>query len=892
MDAGLVDGFDGLARTFLCLLVLCSMMSLLAALGYATVNDHPSGNQTPTGPAIHVAQSQPVYLPADSDWPDGFCDRRGWRRFRVSARRRGPRSREEIEKERRELYERTCREVDLIVAEYHARLPRSAAKSIGAIYARYSTRFQDSVADQVRGILEDAVRLGIFIPREMIFFDLAVRGYKKHRVGLDQLREVLRKKQVGVLLLFATNRLFRKTYRTLEFVDQVHKGWGLRCIFVKSGVDTDDKRRWETLLAQQAMFDQFVVTMYVENIHGAHEGLLSKQLVFGTISYGYQGEPIPGQLTKRGKPRCKIVVDKETSEIVKRIFLWYVGDLDCTGDEPLSINEIVRKLNEDESIPLPPRCKSGEWTRLAVLRVLRNLRYRGVWQYGVTEATYVPDGDYVRQRMRAEPLQEVYLKDLDFISKDLWDRAQKRLAKEVRRRGRQPKDGDRQSRPRLLNGLFVCPEHDQILYVGGPHGRMMYCPSCNRLTEENRPLFTHLGRKTALRLTCQKLASLVVADGELVQDIIVACQREAEHAQKPNPRYLAQLLADRDRLTRSIDFTMRNPGETAEDQAESDRLLRQCRNERAGILLDIERYQAAEGESIVVPTEAEVRDLLARLGDLLVAAAEGGIDGEAAMARELIDELIDGKILLYQQGERKRGKGWLQRRFRLRLLSTAVHALLGQQPQVADEGMEVVIDYIRPKCYEDDLERAWQLYKQDVLCVEIAKELKCSKSKVTQLLKLAARKYGEELPDGRSRRGRLPKSQTETPLYRRIAADVATHVGEGLSDEAIARKFNTTGETIRKALRFHCRKHGLPIPTRKERRAALMRRAKERYDQGELIGVIAAEYGWSLRRMTLALRRYFADLGLTLPDGRTRRANLQGNNDADQNCGPNDERSG
>lgn len=48
---------------------------------------------------------------------------------------------------------------------------------------------------------------------------------------------------------------------------------------MKSGVDTNDERRWETMLAVQSMIDQFVVTMYVANIHSAHEGLLSKQRI-------------------------------------------------------------------------------------------------------------------------------------------------------------------------------------------------------------------------------------------------------------------------------------------------------------------------------------------------------------------------------------------------------------------------------------------------------------------------------------------------------------------------------------------------------------------------------------------------------------------------------------
>lgn len=69
---------------------------------------------------------------------------------------------------------------------------------MGAAYARYSTWHQDSAPAQVRGFLEDAIRMKIFVRRDMIFFDLAVRGSKNRRQGLDGLRAVLQKKKVQV----------------------------------------------------------------------------------------------------------------------------------------------------------------------------------------------------------------------------------------------------------------------------------------------------------------------------------------------------------------------------------------------------------------------------------------------------------------------------------------------------------------------------------------------------------------------------------------------------------------------------------------------------------------------------------------------------------------------
>src|SRR5208283_64602 len=177
--------------------------------------------------------------------------------------------------------------------------PRHRAQHIGAVYARYSSRFQQSVADQIRGCLEAAVKQGIFVPRENIFFDLAVRGSKQRRPGLDRLRATLESKDVRVLLIFTTNRLFRKTYKALQFVEEEVVGRGIRCQFVKSGVDTADEKRWRMLYQIQAMTDEFVVGMYADNIRAAHEGLLHKKLVFGTITFGYRAKEIPGQPTRR-----------------------------------------------------------------------------------------------------------------------------------------------------------------------------------------------------------------------------------------------------------------------------------------------------------------------------------------------------------------------------------------------------------------------------------------------------------------------------------------------------------------------------------------------------------------------------------------------------------------
>ncbi len=545
-----------------------------------------------------------------------------------------------------------------------------------------------------------------------------MRGFKKKRQGLDQLDQALRTKKATVVLLFATSRLFRKQYRTLEFVDQMHRGRDVRCIFVKSGVDTNDTERWQTILIAQSMIDQFVVSVNVANIQAAHEGLLKKQLVFGTLSFGYTGTPIADEYTNLGRPRCRIAIDPDTAQIVRQIFHWYV-------DEQLSIEAIICRLNGDSSIPLPPHASSGMWTRLALKNLLTNTRYRGLWRYGVTEAVYVPDGDYVKKKMRVEPLSKVHIEELRLVGDDIWFAAQTRLAKNRNGGGRPPKDGNRKARPQLLS--------------------------------------------------------------------------------------------------RSIELTRTSVGPTDEDEADARRTVLQQQKERARLQAEIGAVGSAERQRPRVPTQAEVEVMLRDLAGLLIAAANSDDDGEVARARQIIDLMTGGAIELHQMGERKAKRGWLQARFKLRLGAYLVQLASGQPASDAGSSIDVVIDIKRPRD-ETEMHRAWELYKQGQLAMEIAHALVCGKSKITKLLQNAAKAFGEPYVDGRTRRATLEKKHLEPPLYQEIADQVVELTKSQMYLDEIASHFKVDRNTITQSIRWWHEQRGLPVPDGRSRRIGLSRK--------------------------------------------------------------------
>jgi hypothetical protein len=93
-------------------------------------------------------------------------------------------------------------------------------------------------------------------------------------------------------------------------------------------------------------------------------------------------------------------------------------------------------------------------------------------------------------------------------------------------------------------------------------------------------LFSKPLRKVVLRLLCEKLAEVIRQDENLVERIISAAQAQAAAVQRPDESEVKGLEKSVAELTRKIDFNMRNPGETEEDEREIEETLRKLRRER------------------------------------------------------------------------------------------------------------------------------------------------------------------------------------------------------------------------------------------------------------------------------------------------------------------------
>ena len=111
------------------------------------------------------------------------------------------------------------------------------------------------------------------------------------------------------------------------------------------------------------------------------------------------------------------------------------------------------------------------------------------------------------------------------------------------------------------------------------------------------------------------------------------------------------------------------------------------------------------------------------------------------------------------------------------------------------------------------LERVLAMHHdQDMLCIDIAKAVGCSRSRMSKLLDMAYAQRGLPKPDGRSRRSTLKKKHDKPPLYQRISDEAKRLRDDGLKRGEIDNRLNVDRNTITSALGFWYESRGQEPP--------------------------------------------------------------------------------
>lgn len=275
-------------------------------------------------------------------------------------------------------------------------------------------------------------------------------------------------------------------------------------------------------------------------------------------------------------------------------------------------------------------------------------------------------------------------------------------------------------------------------------------------------------------------------------------------------------LADVDRKVKTLVDRIEN-GEPAPELEER---LAQRGAERRTLTAKLERLRRADQARRPAPTETWADQQLLQLGELLRQANPA--------ACHALRGLVGGQIVVTEIRQPGRERHFLQGRFTIAtkavvegLVGSTDESCPGMTPALGAHTEAVVIDFREPPEIETLSERAKQYYDDGLMHARIAKKLGCARSYVTKLLRFWFQSRGLVMPDGRARRATLPQKHLESPLYQQIAEKVMGRYRPGMLLQDIARDLHIDRNTVTAAIRWWHEARGLPVPDGRSRRKEL-----------------------------------------------------------------------
>ena len=677
-----------------------------------------------------------------------------------------------------------------------------------AIYTRYSTRRQRSTADQIRSCQLWAAANGMTVDVKMIFSDEGISGRVEDRPGLNKLRAAVVRGDIDVVLFFSTNRLYRKSYKALQFVEEVLINRGVRTVFVSQGIDSDNEETFDIHFKIAALVDDLITKQGHKHIKAAQitKALLNE--VIGSRSFGYTRAVKEG-LTKLGGPNQSNTICPVESVWVQRIFSWFVH-------EKLTYGEICRRFNCD---PDAPKLVMAKRLDPRVLKnILANRRYIGDWSYGWTTNDWKGQQNGPMQKKLATPQHQILTPHLRIIDDVTFAAAQARLANMPGAGGRCPKNFDPGRPKHPLAGMLYCPTHGRIWQNNG----QFWCIRCYKDHEETkaeRTLFSGVQKDIALKAVCRAVGHALQQHAPTVAAVAAASIAAAKAALASDRRPLDKLSSQIAKLTAAINQLLNNLGETKQDQAESNARLSTLRTQRKQAEAEHASVEKSVMDPLRLPSSDEIRVIVADLRAVLAQAAQSDDYAVSLALRVALQNLIDGPIMLKQEGRAAHHRGWLQATITLRLDRIDPNrVIVGLKPVV------LTVDLLSPNS---------PFYAGD------------------EIIRLAA----EKMP--------LKKiAKTVNVAYPIVCRFIAEHFDKADKGAyALARPF-------------------LPrsVLNGQSKYAFLKNEFKKLVDEGWLYQEIADKYGIDIHMIRVGLKAWYEERGLPIPDGRNRRKTLERKN--------------
>jgi site-specific DNA recombinase len=491
------------------------------------------------------------------------------------------------------------------------------------IYARYSSDKQraSSIADQVRNCEQYANQNDLRIIS--IYSDEAVSGSVRDREGYQRMLNDGRNGTFEVLLVDDLSRLSRNDIE-MKRVIQDFSFRRIRIVGVSEGY-VSTAQGSKIFAGMKGLMNEMYLDDLRDKTHRGMSGQAIKGYNCGGRTYGYRNVPIEDgrRLDAYGRPAIlavKYEIHEEQAAWVKKIFEWWVSGK--------SYRSIAFQLN---ALGVPSS-RGTTWAISAVKVILENDMYRGqvIWN----RKQWVKDPDTGKRLYRKRPESEWIITpapELEIISPALWEASIKRRPQNYDRSKATP------NQRYLFSGLLACGECGASFAVA-TQGRF----GCSNY---------HRRGKTVCK-------NGITISRHIVEEKLLGGLKE-------------HLMSDEmyELFNRTVNELLAEPAEQI-DRLQIARQLKKAEKEHQNLLSAIKRgiytdsiqseLQAAEkrmtelNEQLTSQPPAPKKRILPKAKERFQAAIrqlESTLVLQAYAARELLKQLIEGKILMHNRGD-------------------------------------------------------------------------------------------------------------------------------------------------------------------------------------------------------------------------------------------------
>lgn len=519
------------------------------------------------------------------------------------------------------------------------------ARIIG--YTRISSNMQreESCEDQERNIRAYCEQKGIDTSRLEFMRDVAESGTKADRTAFSELREMIARGEVEMLIVDDLSRLTRST--DLPGLKQDIEYHGGALIAVSDHIDSRDANS-DLSIHVKGMMNANTIRQIGHQVRRGQRGRVEDDGSAGDFPYGYRSYLIDPAAVWNGrgpKPKKGIQIHPEEAEVVRWVFKRY-------GDDFASVAQITRELNA-RAVPKGVRCTKHGWHHEIVGRMLDNEKYEGLWKWGKTttrrdskgrtKQTPVSPGDVV---VRNRPA-------LRIIDDALWKRVRaRRLAQKVAYAS-PLRPHPRQEYPkRLLSGLLKCGLCGGSMTIGRAGSRISYgcvnhgqgrgCTALNRVPAEH-----------AESEVLQALSGALRSSTEWTQCIAEAAAAEFHFARKAWPTELKSIEQQLAETEVSLENLIKVAMQATGSRMLADRILETERRQQELVQRRAQLHQCSE-DALEPPTASWIASQLEGLASLL--QSDGG------QMRHLIRELV-GPVTAFPVVARGKRRGYMRLEF-------------------------------------------------------------------------------------------------------------------------------------------------------------------------------------------------------------------------------------